>query len=122
MWSTHCEPLNNGRTLKVMLQRESAGVSFKEVLNRWQHDDAFRSFFIAILADAPFPAFRWETPPISRALVTRTFEFVLHDSPDLVTNPDHGAFAEHFADAEPNESVVSFPNLGNDVTLIVPCP
>jgi hypothetical protein len=122
MWSTHSEPLNKGRSLKVMLQRGSASVSFEEVLKRWQHDDAFRSFFIAALADAPFSAFRWETPPISSTLVTRAFEFVLQDSPGLAANPDRDAFTEHFADAEANQDVLSFPNLGNDATLIVPCP
>ena len=65
-------------------------------LRRWQDDPVFRAFFIALLADAPFSAFRWETPPITTASAVRPFEFVLLDSPDLASHPDPDAFAEHF--------------------------
>ena len=35
------------------------------------------------MAEAPYDAFLWETPPITKATAKRGFEFVLVDSPDL---------------------------------------
>jgi hypothetical protein len=122
MWSTRIERLGNRSVLKVVIDLESMPVSFAEVLRRWQNDAGFRSIFMGLLADAPFSAFRWETPPITAVNAPRSFEFVLLDSPGLATKPDPDAFAEHFAGASANESVVSFPNLGNDALLVVPCP
>jgi len=121
MWSTRIEQLAGGRIRKVCLDLNSSAAPFAEVLRCWQHDAGFRSFFIALLADAPFSAFRWETPPVTAASAQRPFEFVLLDSPGLASKPDPHAFADHFA-AAPGESVVSFPNLGNDAILVVPCP
>jgi hypothetical protein len=75
-----------------------------------------------LLADAPFSAFRWETPPITTLSAGRPFEFVLLDSPELASHPDPDAFAEHFCDPAGSKDVVSFPNLNNDSILVVPCP
>ena len=52
MWSTRIEELAHGRLVNVDF--ENRPVRFSEVLRRWQDDLAFRSFFIALLADAPF--------------------------------------------------------------------
>jgi hypothetical protein len=97
-------------------------VGFWEVLRRWQSDFDFREFFIGLLAEAPYAAFRWETPPITAASAARPFEFVLLDSPGLESKPDPNAFAEHFGNSSRNQEVVSFPNLNNDAILVVPCP
>jgi hypothetical protein len=119
MWSTRIEELAHGRVVNVDFENRPA--KFSEVLRRWQDDPVFRAFFIALLADAPFSAFRWETPPINAASVGRPFEFVLLDSPGLASQPDRDAFAEHFR-GQPSGDVVSFPNLNNDAILVVPCP
>ncbi|WP_339732064.1 hypothetical protein [uncultured Gimesia sp.] len=74
-----------------------------------------------MLADSPFSAFRWETPPISTATVNRPFEFVLIDSPGLAGTPDEQTFAAHFRDVQ-ETGIVVFPNLRADATLVVPCP
>jgi hypothetical protein len=121
MWTPRTEPLAGGRLLKVAIDLDSSPVSFAEVLRRWQQDADFRSVFLAVLADAPFSAFRWETPPLTTATADRPFEFVLLDSPELATDPDPDAFAEHFLGATAG-GVVAFPNLGNDAILVVPCP
>jgi hypothetical protein len=122
MWSTRIVQLAGGRILKVAIEQESAPLPFSEVLRLWQRDDLFRSFFIDLLADAPFSAFRWETPPRTAASANRPFEFVLLDSPGLAREPDPAAFAEHFRDKEADADIVSFSNLGNDAILVVPCP
>src|SRR6476661_4383632 len=111
MWTARTEALAGGR--KVAVELDSSPVPYSVVLRRWQHDAEFRSFFLDLLAGAPFSAFRWETPPVTAATADRPFEFVLLDSPSLATKPDRDAFAEHFA-AAGGRSAVSFPNLGRD--------
>jgi hypothetical protein len=122
MWSTRSEQLSNGRVLKIAVDLDSSPVSFAEVLRRWQSDADFRAFFFRLLTEAPYAAFRWETPPLTAASAQRPFEFVLLDSPGLASKPDPDAFIEHFGQSAAHESVVSFPNLGNDAILVVPCP
>jgi hypothetical protein len=121
MWAPRSEHLAGGRVIRVTIDLDASPVSYAEVLRRWQGDADFRSLFIGLLADAPFPAFRWETPPITRATANRPFEFVLLDSPGLAGNPDADAFAEHFRGAAPG-GVIEFPNLGKDAIMVVPCP
>jgi hypothetical protein len=82
----------------------------------------FRSFFIALLADAPFAGFRWETPPVAIATADRPFEFVLLDAPGMDHPPEGRAFEEQFRAADAGRAVVAFPNLGNDAVLVVPSP
>ena len=94
MWSARNEQLAHGSVVRVDLDNHP--VRFSDVLRRWQDDPVFRAFFIALLADASFPAFRWETPPITAASAGRPFEFVLLESPELASQPDPDAFAEHF--------------------------
>ncbi len=121
MWTSRRESTRDGRTLKVALDLDSSPVSYAEVLRRWQHDAEFRSWFLALLADAPFSAFRWETPPITTTTANRPFEFMLLDSPGLATKPDAEAFAKYFSSATA-EGVVEVPSLGRDAILVVPCP
>jgi hypothetical protein len=119
MWSARCQELANRRVLKMAIELDSAPVSYADVLRRWQDDGGFRSFFISLLADSPYSAFRWETPPVTASTVQGPFELVLLDSPGLASRPDLEAFSEHF---EAGAEVVVFPNLSGDATLVVPCP
>jgi hypothetical protein len=120
MWTVRSEELTGARGLRFTLTLDSRPASFADVLRGWQGDEGFRSLFNALLADAPFAAFRWETPAVSAATVARPFECVLLDSPGLARRPEPEAFAEHFSGAA--GGVVSFANLGGDAILIVPCP
>jgi hypothetical protein len=113
--------LDAGRGLRFTINLGPKPATCADVLRAWQDDAAFRALFDALLADAPFTAFRWETPALTAATVTRPFEFVLLDSPDLAGRPDPKAFAGHFG-AAPASGVVVFPNLGGDALLVVPCP
>ncbi|MFL5329099.1 MAG: DUF6940 family protein [Gemmataceae bacterium] len=121
MWTPRSKQLANGRVIRVAIDLGASPVSYAEVLRLWQDDADFRSVFMGLLADSPFRAFRWETPPITVATANRPFEFVLIDSPELVSNPDVEAFAEHFRSGGEG-GVVEFPNLGNDAIMVVPCP
>jgi hypothetical protein len=119
MWSARCQELANARVLKMGIELDSVSVPYANALRRWQDDGEFRSFFISLLADAPYSAFRWETPPITASTAHQPFELVLLDSPGLAQQPDPEAFAEHF---DPAKDIVVFPNLGRDSFLVVPCP
>jgi hypothetical protein len=118
MWSARTDKLSNGSLFRIEYKHRP--IVFAEALRHWHRDAAFRTFFISLLAEAPYSAFRWETPPLTSTSADQQFEFVL-DSPELETDPDPNAFAMHFRDAEV-EDVVSFSNLGHDAILIVPRP
>jgi hypothetical protein len=122
MWSARTETLANGQALRTVIDDGPSTMTFAEVLRDWQDDRAFRSFFTELLTEAPFSAFRWETPPISLGSVHRPFEFVLLDSPELASVPNPHAFADRFGGSTTPTGVISFPNLSRDAVLIVPCP
>jgi hypothetical protein len=121
MWSVRSEFLPDGRGLRFAVDIGPRPATFAEALRGWRDDATFRSMFNTLLADAPLSAFRWETPPVTTATANRPFEFVLLDSPDLARRPDPEAFAEHFLAAATAE-VTTFPNLGGDAIMVVPCP
>lgn len=115
----HVELLSDGRIPKYQLLDGERPFTFTQVLQKWQTDEPFRTFFINLLADAPFAAYFWETPPISQSTLERPFEFVLVNAPSLAQVPaQRRAFANYFT----VDSVVDFPNLGGDAHLVVPCP
>ena len=120
-WEAETEKLSAGRVIRFELLQSGRQASYADVIAAWQNDASFRSWFTQLLADSPFIAFRWETPPLTVANTSRPFEFVLHDSPGLAAIPDEEAFAEHFQTAL-DRSVVQFSNLGRDAVLVVPCP
>ena len=121
MWSFQREKLPGKRGVRFAVNFDAQPASFADILRAWQDDAEFRSLFNAQLADVPYSAFRWETPPVTAATITRPFEFVLLDSPGLARHPDPEAFAEHFGAAS-QEGIAVFPNLGGDAVMVVPCP
>jgi hypothetical protein len=106
---------------RFWLEQDAKPATVADVLQGWQTDAAFRTFFNHLLAEVPFSAFRWETPPLTHATLTSPFEFVVLDSPSLARPPEPDAFAAHF-NSSSHASVVEFSNLGRDAILIVPCP
>src|SRR3954470_5629044 len=120
MWDANVETLPARRTRRYLLRCDGSPLSYGDALRHWQDDSSFRSFFTALLAHPPYPAFRWETPPLTPSTASRPFEFVLLDAPGLERSPDPEAFADHLTDASPGGSVAAFANLGNDAVLVVP--
>ena len=113
---------DSGTLQRTRIFRENKQIRYAQVLELWQHDQAFRDFFTITLADAPFEAFAWETPPVTQNTLSRPFEFVLIDHPALLKAADPTAFGQHFRDPEQEDDIVVFPNLSNDATLIAPLP
>lgn len=120
MWTDRVDALPNVRGLRLSFCCAGHPASFADVLQAWQTDEEFRAPFDSRLAQVPYAAFRWETPPLTQGTMRQPFECVILDSPELVRSSDPGAFAAHFS-GEPSE-VAIFPNLGGDALLIVPCP
>lgn len=113
------EVLQDGRIHHHTLLNAKRPFTTTQILQNWQSNETFRRFFINLLADAPFDAYFWETPPITQATLARPFEFVLVNAPQLARVPaDRRPFAHCFN----HEPVVDFPNLGGDAHLVVPCP
>ena len=122
VWRSETEDLDGGRVRKVTLFGEEAALSHAEVAENWRQDAAFNAFFSDLLAAAPFPAFFWETPPVTRVALGRAFECVMVESPALARlTACPAAFSRHFA-AAPEDEVVAFENLGGDAWLVAPRP
>ena len=119
MWTAHQQSLLDQDGIQFTLCADANPITYGEAMKNLESIPEFRSFFNDILATSPFEAFRWETPPVSLANLSRLFEFVLLDSPCLDREPDQAAFAEHFLKTQ---AAVTFSNLGRDATLVVPCP
>ena len=118
MWTARREELADGRGLHFAIDLESHPATFAEVVRGWQDDAGFRLLFNSLLSEAPYTAFRWETPAVISATMAQPFEFVLLDNPGLARHPDPEAFAEYFSRAE--SGVAVFPNLGGDAIMVVP--
>lgn len=123
MWETNLESLEGGRVRRYRLKSRARPLDYAQAINSWQYDAAFRDLFIGLLADAPFAAYFWETPPVATATLNQPFEFVLVNSPEMaVIESDPVAFAGYFSAAPESDGVVSFMNLGRDARLFVPRP
>jgi hypothetical protein len=122
-YSSQVEQLHEGRVLRFRLLFDDRPLTWADVVARWQDDLSFLCFFESILADAPFTAYFWETPPVTSATFKQEFEFVLVNSEQLAgVTAEQQAFANHFASARSGASVIEFSNLSGDATLVVPCP
>ena len=123
MWTSLVETLKSKRIQQISIFCNNQRVTYSEVIELWQDNSTFRSFFSSLLAEAPFSAYFWETPPITLSNVHRGFEFVLVDSPQLArVRPNPIDFRRHFQSASSEEQIITFPNLGKDALLVVPCP
>jgi hypothetical protein len=101
------------------LRHGEAGVTFGDALRLWREAPAFVEAFVAALAEAPFDAFLWETPPVSARTLARPFEWVVVESTALArVAADDAAFAEH---VRGRRGIRVFENLGGDARLVVPC-
>ncbi|QDU25740.1 hypothetical protein ETAA8_08100 [Anatilimnocola aggregata] len=121
-WVVQISKLGGNHVLKYAVLYRAIPATYLQVMQAWQQDEDFRSTFNRWLADVPYDSFRWETPPLISSNIERDFEFVVVDSPGLAPRADRQAFSEYFNLAQESEAVVTFPNLGRNAVLIVPCP
>ncbi len=122
-WEAQSTDLGDDRVRRVTILRDGAPLTFAEVLNGWRNDPGFRRFYISTLAQAPFDALFWETPALTRDNLDQRYECVLVDSLQLAgVGAERDAFRDHFGSSCEPDGIVTFPNLGNDALLVVPCP
>ena len=102
------------------LQRFVSGgraLSWREVLDGWKGDVAFRRVYARAIADAPFDALFWECTSLDASSLDDPFEHVLVESGRLSTvAADAAAFAGKLAPPP----IATFPNLGHDAVLVAP--
>src|SRR6185503_5713222 len=58
MWSTDVSDAGRGSALRFAIHRDASAASYAEVVEAWRHDADFCAWFDAVLAGAPFSAFR----------------------------------------------------------------
>ncbi|MEM8781246.1 MAG: hypothetical protein AAGE65_00185 [Planctomycetota bacterium] len=119
-WSFSRSALSSEPGHHYLLRCGGRRATYRQVIDGWSSDASFRRFFIALLADCPYDAYRWETPHVNQSLLARPFEFVLLRSPELERPADRQPFAGPFRDAKAD--CIAFPNMSGDATMIVPCP
>ena len=119
-WTAHEEPLRGGLVRRIALRHDGGALCYAKVVQLWRQCRSFRAFWTSLLADAPYAAYFWETPPVTRGTAGRPFEFVLIDSPQLAAlAPEPETFAHHF---KPAQATATFVNLGGDAVLVAPAP
>lgn len=106
------------RTVRFSLADSDAPLSWRSVLAGWRESPQRADVLGRALAELPFVAFRWETPPMTVSRLDLPFECVAVDDPSLDVAPDPVPFDEYLHD---DQAVVRFANLGGDAEMIVPC-
>ena len=118
MWSAPIEDVPGGQ--RYIVCSGDSPISYRNTVHLWQTSEAFRSYFINLLAGSDYGAYKWETPPLTTESIHKSFEFVMLDTPSLVRAASPDAFANQFQ--QHSEGVIQFPNLGRDAEMVVPCP
>lgn len=84
------------------------------------NSEDFKKLYNSRLAGCDYKAFFWENRPLTKHNLNDSYECRLIDSEYLADmNPSIQTFQQYFT---PGRDVVSFPNLGGDAHLVVPCP
>lgn len=123
MFDADVNEIEKGRMTRYSIKRQGSAISYGEVLERWQTDSTFQSFFSELLAGSPYVAFRWETPAIRRTTIHQPFELVLLNAPRYASRKtDAQTFKSYFLQNDAQGGIVSFPSLGGDAILVVPQP
>lgn len=121
MFQAKSRMLDQDRTRQVRLYQKNRILSRNAVLDLWEHDPEFCDFFRVTLNHADLTAYFWELPAWTSSNLDDDFEFVQIASPALAkTSANARAFQAYFQDH--GSEVVTFPNLGRDALLVVPCP
>jgi hypothetical protein len=121
-WQADSTEIDAGRVVKTEIRDDGGPLSFDRTISLWRSHGSFRTWFNTLLSQAPFDAFRFETPPVSTGSALRPFEFVTVNSPSIDRPGDIRAFRGQFENAHFDVSVLTFSNLGGDAQMVVPVP
>src|SRR6476661_2394099 len=73
MWHAVDDEVPGAHARRFALSAGGGRVSYADVLRLWAGDATFRTYFTTLLAAVPFRAFKWETPAVTTASVSRPF-------------------------------------------------
>lgn len=119
MWKPF-EIESSDHNLKFGIQQHEVRLSNRDFLKLLRDSKAFRKFYNGHLAASGFDAFFWENKPLTNQTLKNDYECNIINSNFLAAqSPDSKTFQQYF---DKLKHVVTFPNLGNDAELIVPCP
>lgn len=107
-------------SIRFFVEENGDRISYHRYLEILKQDTDFREQYNNYLADCVFEAFFWENKPVMQQNLEEAYECTLVKSDFLASvKPDANTFNSYFTS---KEDVVTFPNLGGDAELIVPCP
>lgn len=119
MW-TSITLTSNQNKLTFQLQEDNTSISYQRFLTLMSGNEAFIKWYNQLMADSSFDSFFWENRPVTKHTLDELYECTLVKSRRLSgVQPDSSTFDFYFS---PDSDVVTFPNLGGDARLIVPCP
>ncbi len=120
MWTFHTRHDSSTGAICACVHEHGIPMRCTGLFEAWHKSSEFRQHWVAFMRSVPFKAYCWENPPITVATKNRYNECVFMESP---------ALSSVVADIEPfseelrgKQGSVSFPNLGGDALLVVPCP
>ena len=58
MWNSKCDELVKGKMIHFTITENYSPLLYRNVINYWIENDAFRDYFLGLLANSPFNAFR----------------------------------------------------------------
>jgi hypothetical protein len=108
------------KRLTFRLSGDDKPLAHKEFLELLSENKPFIKWYNQFLASTNFDAFFWENMPVTTNNLDEIYECTLVKSATLAhVSPDQSTFDSYF---ERDKNAVSFPNLGGDAQLVVPCP
>ena len=97
-------------------------VTYRQFLHKIQSEESFRREFINVLKNSRFKTYFFETPKVTKQSLDDKFEFILSAADELRNvGADKVTFQDYFRKCK-DSPVITFPNLGNNAVLVVPCP
>lgn len=119
MWNT-VELESTKSNLKFSITEEGSTISNQQFLQLLENESSFRSFYNEFLIGLGYEAFFWENKPMMKSNLDAHYECNIINTDFLSgKSPEVQTFRSYFKEGR---QVVTFPNLGNDAQLIVPCP
>ena len=97
-------------------------VCYRQFLHKIQSEESFRREFINVLKNSRFETYFFETPKVTKQSLDDKFEFILSAADELKNvRADKVTFQDYFRKCS-DSTVITFPNLGKNAVLVVPCP
>ncbi|MDR8392391.1 hypothetical protein NC796_14655 [Aliifodinibius sp. S!AR15-10] len=119
MWS-FIDKVSSDSVIRFSIEEDGVPLQNREFLELLKDSAKFRTFYNHRLAQSGLEAFFWENKPMTRYNQDEPYECTLVNSNYLAgKSPQPGTFRQYY---KTGESIVTFPNLGRDALLVVPCP